>query len=69
MKLDPLEVLEDAILIPTSLRLGPGQLVMRLGPERREALSRLTSNMLGRARVAEWVLGAPPHGRRGRMSR
>jgi hypothetical protein len=58
-KLDPLEVLEETLLIPTSLRLGPGQLVMRLGQDRREALSRLTSDMLGKARVPSWIFGRP----------
>ncbi len=53
---DPLDALERVILCPEfpSAHGRPGAMVARMGPEIREALSRLTSDMTARQRPPSW---------------
>lgn len=57
---DPLDVLQEAILIPSITSRDvrkPGAIIALLGAEKREALARLTSDDLARVRVDAWEIG------------
>jgi len=65
----PVEALKAAILFPlaTCNRRGldkPGGVINRLGGKCREALKRLTSDELAKARVEWWELEDEEHGHR-----
>jgi len=64
----PLEALEPLTNLVgyEGVKRQPGAIVRKCSAERREALSRLTSEELATARVPEWICRSG--GRRGRMS-
>ncbi len=70
MSKDPIEALEPLTMLlnpnSASVRRTPGAIIARCNAETREALSRLTSDELGKMRVPEYVCRSG--GRRGRAS-